>query len=293
MLKQLLNRNNGLLLIVTPNNADLSLTCPCWMFLWLWSVIVIFQSKLKYWVWFWNSVGIFKIQSKSWILIFFSKFIKSGFSIYGCRCWRTRARGSPTRSSRSRTGSRATVARRPSSATRCASPSCGWTTGRSSSWRRPGAGRPNTPTCRTTRNARSTSAGLSSATSSARASSGRSNTVCHRNSWHWRNNKGGLGTKLAGCLLGSLVAVVDLIGIAFDFLFSMLGHQEEHPACKIEWWGFWCGYLSAARCRLFAYGPADATASTKHHHLLPHLSPERFYLSGTGLPRLSWKRGRV
>ena len=25
----------------------------------------------------------------------------------------------------------------------------------------------------------------------------------------------------------------------------------------------WCGYLSGARCRLFAYGPADATASKK------------------------------
>jgi len=32
----------------------------------------------------------------------------------------------------------------------------------------------------------------------------------------------------------ALVAVVDLIGIAFDVPFSMLGHQEEHPACKIE-----------------------------------------------------------
>jgi len=28
------------------------------------------------------------------------------------------------------------------------------------------------------------------------------------------------------------------------------------------------------------------------HHLLPHLNPDWFYLSGTGLPRLSWKRGR-
>jgi len=27
------------------------------------------------------------------------------------------------------------------------------------------------------------------------------------------------------------------------------------------------------------------------HHLLPHLNPEWFYLSGTGLPRLSWKSG--
>ena len=30
----------------------------------------------------------------------------------------------------------------------------------------------------------------------------------------------------------------------------------------------------------------------KPHHLLPHLNPDWFYLSGTGLPRLSWKRGR-
>ena len=31
----------------------------------------------------------------------------------------------------------------------------------------------------------------------------------------------------------------------------------------------WCGYLSGARCRLFAYGPADANAIPKPHHLLP------------------------
>ena len=39
-------------------------------------------------------------------------------------------------------------------------------------------------------------------------------------------------------------------------------------------------------------GPADATASPTPHHLLPHLNPDLFYLSGTGLLRLSWKRGR-
>jgi len=44
----------------------------------------------------------------------------------------------------------------------------------------------------------------------------------------------------------------------------------------------WCGYLSGARCRLFAYGPADATASQNPLHLLPHLNPDWFYLSGTG-----------
>jgi len=49
-------------------------------------------------------------------------------------------------------------------------------------------------------------------------------------------------------------------------------------------------WLSGARCRLFAYGPADATASP-NRHLLPHLNPHWFYPSGTGLFWLSWKRG--
>jgi len=41
---------------------------------------------------------------------------------------------------------------------------------------------------------------------------------------------------------------------------------------------YWCGYLSGVRCRLFAYGPADATAIPKPHHLLPHLNADRFAL---------------
>jgi len=53
----------------------------------------------------------------------------------------------------------------------------------------------------------------------------------------------------------------------------------------------WCGCLSWARCRLFAYGPADATAIPKPHHLLPHWSPEWFDLSGISWPRGSWKTG--
>ena len=46
-------------------------------------------------------------------------------------------------------------------------------------------------------------------------------------------------------------------------------------------------------CRLFAYRPADATAIPKLHHLLRHLNPDWFYLSGAGLPRSSWKSGRI
>ena len=41
----------------------------------------------------------------------------------------------------------------------------------------------------------------------------------------------------------------------------------------------------------FAYGPADAAANLQPHHPLPHLNPDWFYLSDTGLPRLFWKWG--
>ena len=44
----------------------------------------------------------------------------------------------------------------------------------------------------------------------------------------------------------------------------------------------WCGYLSGARCRLFAYG-----CIPKPHHLWSRLNPDWFYLSDTVLPRLS------
>jgi len=78
---------------------------------------------------------------------------------------------------------------------------------------------------------------------------------------------------------------------AFSALTLLVGHREEHPACNISVMRCWCAYLSVARCRLFAYGPADATAIPKPHHLLAHLNTDWFYLSGAGLPRLSWKKG--
>ena len=43
----------------------------------------------------------------------------------------------------------------------------------------------------------------------------------------------------------------------------------------------WCGYLSGARCRLFAYCPSDATAIPKPHCLLLHLNPDWFHLTHT------------
>ena len=44
----------------------------------------------------------------------------------------------------------------------------------------------------------------------------------------------------------------------FDIL---VGCQEKHPACKNWVMRCWCGYRSGARCWLFAYFPAYATAS--------------------------------
>ena len=59
-------------------------------------------------------------------------------------------------------------------------------------------------------------------------------------------------------------------------LTPLAGHKEKHPACKNWVMSCWCGYLSKARCRLFAYCPADATASPKPQHFLPHLNPDWF-----------------
>jgi len=79
---------------------------------------------------------------------------------------------------------------------------------------------------------------------------------------------------------------------AFSALTLLVGCQEEHLACKNRVMRCCCDYLSGARCILFAYGPADATATPKPRHLLRHFNPDLSNLSGTVLPRLSWKRGR-
>ena len=68
---------------------------------------------------------------------------------------------------------------------------------------------------------------------------------------------------------------------SFSALTLLLGHQQEHLVCRNWVMRCWCGYLSGARCRLFAYGPADATAVPKPHPLLLHWSPFNGPFSGT------------
>jgi len=71
---------------------------------------------------------------------------------------------------------------------------------------------------------------------------------------------------------------------AFSALTLLVWHLKDSRDCKNSAIGCRRGYLSAAKCRLSAYRPVDATAIPKPHHLLPHLNPDWFYLSGTILP---------
>ena len=58
----------------------------------------------------------------------------------------------------------------------------------------------------------------------------------------------------------SFMALCVLYNNAFSALTLLVGRQEGHPACKNWVVRCWHGYLSGARCKWFAYGPADATA---------------------------------
>jgi len=70
-------------------------------------------------------------------------------------------------------------------------------------------------------------------------------------------------------------------------IWTILLHHFGPFSCNFR---KWFSVRSGARCRVFAYGPADATAIPKPHHLLPFVNPDYFYVFGTGLSRLSWKR---
>ena len=100
-----------------------------------------------------------------------------------------------------------------------------------------------------------------------------------------------------------------IISVAFSALTFLVGHQEEHLACKnlsdevLTWLSVWsmlqivcickvplqrtCSWSVTLNSTLTLYGPADASAIPKPCHLLPHLNPDWFFLSGTGLTRLS------
>ena len=76
---------------------------------------------------------------------------------------------------------------------------------------------------------------------------------------------------------------------AFGALTLLVGRQEEHPARKKLSDGVLACGLSGVWCKWFACGPADATATPS---FLASVKSRMVYLSGAGLPRLSWKKGR-
>jgi len=75
---------------------------------------------------------------------------------------------------------------------------------------------------------------------------------------------------------------------AFSGLTLLVGQQEWHLACKNWVVRYWHGYLSGGRCKLFAHGPANATAAPSS---LAAVKSRMVYLSGANLPRLSLKQG--
>ena len=74
----------------------------------------------------------------------------------------------------------------------------------------------------------------------------------------------------------------------FQHHYCRLGGSKSIRPVKTERWGVdVLIYLErGAHCLHMVH------CIPKAHHLLPHLNPDWFYLSGTGLPGLSWKRGR-
>jgi len=74
---------------------------------------------------------------------------------------------------------------------------------------------------------------------------------------------------------------------AFSALTLLAGRQEGHPACKNTAMRYWRCYLSAARCKWFAYGPADATATPSS---LAPVQSRMVYLSGVAYPGCSGKK---
>ena len=68
---------------------------------------------------------------------------------------------------------------------------------------------------------------------------------------------------LAGNNVSDMACFVSSESVIFSFssLMLLVGWQEGHLACKNWVVRYWLGYLSGARCKWFAYGPADATAT--------------------------------
>ena len=80
-----------------------------------------------------------------------------------------------------------------------------------------------------------------------------------------------------------ITGLIRFSALALSAFTLLVGRQEEDPAWVMGCWPVWSSvWGETSWCH---YHP-------KPRPLLPHLNPDWIYFSGTGLPRLSWKRGR-
>jgi len=109
-----------------------------------------------------------------------------------------------------------------------------------------------------------------------------------RNHWHWHWHR--IWWVRLSCLC-TIILFTWLFHCklfqAFSALALLDGQQEGHLACKHGVVRYWHGDLSGARWKWFAYGPADAIATPS---CLSQVKSRMVYISGAGLPRLSWKK---
>jgi len=75
-----------------------------------------------------------------------------------------------------------------------------------------------------------------------------------------------------------LVCMCVVKPVVFSALTLFVGHEEAHLDCKNWVMRCWRGYLSGARCKWFAYSPADTTAMPS---FLASLNPECFFYRAT------------
>ena len=94
----------------------------------------------------------------------------------------------------------------------------------------------------------------------------------------------------AECEMGCWDFYISVPLIAFSALTLLVERQKGHPACKNWVVRDWHCYLSQARCKWFACGPADATATPSSLASLKSRLVSNVF-STTTLCRLSWKRG--
>ena len=108
----------------------------------------------------------------------------------------------------------------------------------------------------------------------------------------------GWGVKLYSNSNSNLTSL--FLCLRFDFCWPLcalcaltlfIGRREEHPACKKSSDGVLMLLSVCSKVQIVCIWSSWCHCMPKPRHLLPHLNPNWFYLSGTGSPRLSWKRG--